>query len=336
MKSKVASFMTLIIGLSTASILQDVWGASATITEYNIPTKDSALRSIAVDSSGRVWFTEFNGKKIGRFDPTTGMFKEYRVHFAPWCVIYNVLDKLIYFTAGDYSNGHYGVLNPTNGAISEFPTSLPVASSVDCTITPDRYFWFNGWDSQTVSKSDNSGHIINYIPPYFGYTSGLTEDPEGNLWLTIVGAYEYNPTLLKLDTKLAQPGTSTGFETIPLPTNQETVRSPLAALGKIWFPMMNSSKIASYDPTAKVFETFSTPTPNATPGRLAVDRWGRLWFAENSVNQIGMLDLRTHTISEFPVPTPNSHPEQITVDNNQDVVWFTEASGNKIGKLILR
>ncbi len=258
------------------------------------------------------------------------------MNFAPWCISYNVLNGLVYFTEGDYSNGHYGVLNPTTGAISEFPTGIAVASSVECTITPNRYFWFNGWDSQTVSRSDNSGHIVSYMPPYFGYTSGLTEDPEGNLWLIIVGAYEYNPTLLKLDTKLAQPGTSTGFTVIPLPTNQETVRSPLAALGKIWFPMMSSSKIASYDPTTGVFETFPTPTPNAIPSGLAVDRWDRIWFAESQANKIGMLDLRTRTISEFPVPTPNSHPEHITVDNNQDVVWFIESSGNKIGKLILR
>lgn len=336
MKSKVVSFMTLIIGLLAVSISQGVLGASVKVTEYNIPTPNSKPLYIAVDSNSKVWFTEQDGKKIGKFDPTTTTFKEYSVNFAPWCISYNVLNGLVYFTEGDYSNGHYGVLNPTSGAISEFPTGTPVASTVECTITPSRNFWFNGWDSQTVSKADKSGHIVSYRPPYFGYTSGLTEDPEGNLWLTIVGAYEYNPTLLKLDTKLAQPGTSAGFTAIPLATNQETIRRPLAALGKIWFLMQMSSSIGSYDPTTGSFETFPTPTPSAAPDGLAVDRWGRIWFAERTANKIGMLNLRTRTISEFAVPTPNSSPGSIAVDINKDVVWFVENSGNKIGKLILR
>lgn len=305
------------------------------IEEYTIPTPNSKPLHIDVDANGIVWFTESTRMKIGRFNPKTKTFTEYPTSFDPFDLVCNVHNGLVYFTEGTYSNGHYGALVPRTGAVYEFPTGLPVASANECTLDPSGNFWFNGWDSQSVSKANKTG-LETYIPPSFGYMSGLTEDPEGNIWLTIVQAFEYNPRLLKLDTKLAQPGTSDGFTEIPLPTNQETIRFPLAVLGKIWFLMMAESKIACYDPATGMFEEYPTPTPDAGIQELALDRWGRIWFAEHLANQIGMLDLRTGIITEYPIPTPDSLPTGIAVDMNRDIVWFTESSGNKIGRLILR
>jgi streptogramin lyase/N-acetylneuraminic acid mutarotase len=307
-------------------------GIPFSMKEYSIPTPNSHPLRIDVDAEGRAWFTEHDGKKIGRFNPKAQTFTEYTTAFKPYDIVYNVRDGSVYFTEDEYSNGHYGILYPRTGTIQEFPTGLPVASAVDCTVDPSGNFWFNGWDSQSVSKISKT-EVETYVPPSFGYTSGLTEDPQGNIWLTIVQAYEYNPRLLKLDTKLAQHGTSNGFTEISLPTSQATIRRPLAALGKIWF--WNESKIACYDPDTGMFEEYPTTTPYAGIDDIAIDRWGRIWFTESGANQIGMLDLRTGTITEFPIPTPNSQPGGIAVDMNRDIIWFTESSGNKIGKLIL-
>jgi streptogramin lyase len=307
-------------------------GVPVVIEEYTIPTPNSHPMFIDVDTGGRIWFTEQDGKKIGRFNPKVQTFNEYSTTFKPYNIVYNVRDGSVCFVGGEYSDGHYGILFPGTGIINEFPTGLPVASASDCTVDPYGNFWFNGWDSRSVSKVSKTG-VETYIPPSFGYTSGLTEDPRGNIWLTIVQAYEYNPRLLKLDTKLAQAGTSNGFTEISLPISQATIRRPLAALGKIWF--WNESKIACYNPDTGMFDEYPTPTPNAGIGDLAADRWGRIWFTEGAANRIGMLDLRTGIITEFPVPTAGSLPTGIAVDMNRDIVWFTEMSGNKIGKLIL-
>jgi streptogramin lyase len=166
--------------------------------------------------------------------------------------------------------------------------------------------------------------------------SGLSEDANGNLWLTIVDGNEFNPRLLKLDVKAASPGGSSGFTEINLPYSQATIRRPIAAGGKVWVPLMDKSKILSFDPETNEFKEYATPTPNAGVGRLAVDRWDRLWFAETQANKIGMLDPRTNSIIEFSIPTPNSKTEMVAVDRESDIVYFTEGSGNKIGKLTLR
>ena len=325
----IAAINGSIYAIGSEHTFQGIW---VSIKEYSIPTPNSHPFFIDVDAGGRVWFTEHDGKNIGRFNPKIQTFTEYPTAFKPRDLVYNVHDGSVYFTEDDYSNGHYGILFPGTGTIQEFSTGLPVASAVDCTVDASGNFWFNGWDSRSVSEVSKTG-VETYVPPSFGYTSGLTEDPRGNIWLTIMQGNEYNPRLLKLDTKLAQTGTSNGFTEISLPFSQATIRRPLAALGKIWF--WNESKIACYTPDTGMFEEYPTPTPNAGINDLAADRWGRIWFTEGAANQIGMLDLRTGIITEFPVPTANGSPMGIAVDVNRDIIWFTESSGNKIGKLIL-
>ena len=47
------------------------------ITKYAQPTPDSWPRRLKIDAQGNVWFCEYEGGKIGRFDPKTETFKEF-------------------------------------------------------------------------------------------------------------------------------------------------------------------------------------------------------------------------------------------------------------------
>ena len=318
----------------TYAILKLHYTSAPTIVEFSIPTADSNPVDLVVDPYGNLWFTERNGNKIGQCSPS-GSIKEYAVSCdQPFGIAYDQYSNSVYFAGRNHDNNHgrYGILNIAKGTVNEFPTGL-TSEAVDGKFTPDRKFWFNGWSSRTLSRADNEGNITHYLLPSFGYTSGLSEDPEGNFWLTKVGSYESNPTLIKFDPQLAQPETSNGFTELPLPYSKGTIRCPIAALGKIWLPIMDQSKIISYDPDSGSIEEYNTPTPNAVPQGLAFDKWNRLWFAENAANKIGMLDLRTGVISEFSLPNPDSSPTKVAVDMSRDIIWFIESSGNKIGKL---
>lgn len=330
----IAVLFSLTLITTICLVSQPTFAFTANIVEFTIPTPASGVNDLALDHNGNVWFTEKNANKIGRVT-AFGSFLEFPVATVqPFFIAYDPHKYVVYFTGNNYGDSHYGWVTLQN-IKRDYPTGLPAASAVECTLTPDGKFWFNGWDSQTVSRANLYGHIDNFYLPSFGYASGLSEDAQGNLWLTQVGANEYNPKLIKLDTKLAQPGTSNGFTEIPLPYNQATVRRPLVALGKIWLPLMDQSKILSYDPETGAFAEYATPTPNAAPQRLALDRFHRLWFSETLANKIGMLDLRTGVITEFPIPTPNSQPGNLVVDVVRNVVFFIESAGNKIGKLTL-
>ncbi len=303
----------------------------AGIHETMIPTPNAQPLGITVDQQGRVWFAEFGGKKIGCLDPSDGSIREFPVSHPPRDQ--QVLpDGRVLFTADDAGAGYYGVLDPATNTLAEYPTGVSDASAVDCTLAPSGAFWFNCWVAKGVFRVDGNG-LSRFIPPTFGYMSGASEDEEGNLWFTVVNAYEQSPRLLKLDPRSAQPGSSVGFTEISLPYASVTLRAPLAANGKIWYTLQDLSKIGCYDPDTGVFSDYPTPTSNSAPHRLAADRWGRIWYTGHLTDTIGVLDPRTGAITEFKIPTSNCLPASIAVDLTADVVWFTERAGNKIGAL---
>lgn len=302
--------------------------AAAYFQEYPVPTPGSHPERVDVDANSLVWFTEREGFKIASLNSKTGAITEYATSGDPRDIAANVINGKIYFTEGPVGATKFGVLNPVTGAMTQVPVNYPSSSAEDCTVDPAGSFWFNGWDSQRIWRVTGVSKVV-FVAPIFWYTSGLTEDPEGNLWMTGVGSYEASPRLMKLD-----PGV--GWTEFPLPFSPATIRRPLYANGRIWFLVQDLSQIGSYDPDTGAWAFYPTPTPNAGPGDLAVDRWGRIWFSEVAANAIGVLNLRTGVITEFAVPTPGSEPLGIAVDLTRDIVWFTERAGNKIGRLILR
>ena len=331
---------------SAFSRVQEHPATTATIQEFAIPTAQSQPYFIDVDANGTVWFAEKGASKIGRFNPVSNTFTEFLLSKTtnPTEVICSVDRAIVYFLGGPSGNAHYGWIVPSTGAVYEFRTGLPSSSATTGALDPAGNFWFNGWDSQSLVERTRSGQVLTYALPYFGYSDGLTRDPQGNIWLTIVTGSEYNPTLLQFNPALGVPGTSNGFTVVPMPASQACIRRPSAALGRIWFPnegdcgpgVHTTAAIESYEPSTGQWAQYLPPTPDAAPGYPVADRWGRIWFAEGLANQIGMLDLQTGTITEFPVPTANSNPAGIAVDVGRDIVWFSEFQGNKIGKLTLR
>lgn len=318
--------------MSKSTLAEDAQAEDGVLTasfqEYPIPTQASTPWFMDVDANSLVWFAEKAGYKIGSLNPKTGAITEYATSGDPWDVAANVITGKVYFTEGPYDANKFGVINPKTGGMTERLVGYPSQSATDCTVDPAGNFWFNGWDSQGIWRVTGLSKV-RFTAPNFGYTSGLTEDPEGNLWMTIVQANEASPRLLKFD-----PGV--GWTEFALPFSPATIRRTLYANGRIWFLVEDQSKIGSYDPGTGAWTFYATPTPDAAPFDLAADRWGRIWFTEYYGNQIGVLNLRTGQITEFAIPTPDSRPTGIAVDNTRDIVWFTESVGNKIGRLILR
>ena len=82
-----------------AAINGVIWGIGAEYTfqgipvlieEYTIPTPNCHPMSLDVGAGGRIWFTEQDGKKIGRFNPKIQTFTEYSTTFKPRDIVYNL------------------------------------------------------------------------------------------------------------------------------------------------------------------------------------------------------------------------------------------------------
>src|SRR5207253_959918 len=104
-----------------ASITPGVSG----ITEYTVPTGASQPRGITAGPDGNVWFTEYNGNKIGKIT-TSGTITEYTVPSAtsnPHSITAGP-DGNLWFT--EYNTNKVAKVT-TSGAFTEY--TIPTATS---------------------------------------------------------------------------------------------------------------------------------------------------------------------------------------------------------------
>jgi virginiamycin B lyase len=103
------------------------------------------------------------------------------------------------------------------------------------------------------------------------------------------------------------------------------------------------NKIGRITPDGTISE-FPVPTANSYPGALVAGPDGALWFGERFGNKIARM-VAGGAITEYPVPTRtsiNAGPCTVTSSSPAEGgivvgpdgnLWFTEAAGNKIGRI---
>ncbi|MGH9680514.1 MAG: virginiamycin B lyase family protein, partial [Candidatus Acidiferrales bacterium] len=104
--------------------------------------KTAGPRRITVDSQGIVWFGEWWGNQIGRFDPKTETFKEYALP-DPDPTPYAIgVDHYGYVWYSSYDDDILGRLDPKTGSVVEFP--LPFSGNGMRELMPDSqgHMWF--------------------------------------------------------------------------------------------------------------------------------------------------------------------------------------------------
>ena len=104
--------------------------------------KSSGPRRITLDTQGVVWFTEWWGNQIGRFDPKTETFREYPLP-DPDPTPYAIgVDRYGYVWYNSYDDDILGRLNPKTGEVVEFP--FPYSGNELREIMPDAQgnMWF--------------------------------------------------------------------------------------------------------------------------------------------------------------------------------------------------
>jgi virginiamycin B lyase len=83
------------------------------ITEYSPPTDDSGHRLIAIDSKGKLWFTEYYAAKMGSFNPESEEFKEYNTTSAssassgPYAIGVDIYDNVWFSMTYAYKVGKF-------------------------------------------------------------------------------------------------------------------------------------------------------------------------------------------------------------------------------------
>ena len=132
------------------------WRRAPTITEYPIPPTPGSPAGIAAGSDGALWFTEYEGDKIGRIT-TGGAISEYPIPTAP-SAPYGIAagpDGALWFT--EQVAGRIGRIT-TSGAISEYPIPTAASMPVGIAAGPDGALWF------TETLGNKIGRITTPTP----------------------------------------------------------------------------------------------------------------------------------------------------------------------------
>jgi sugar lactone lactonase YvrE len=152
---------------------------SGKVTEYPIPTANSAPKGITAGPDGNLWFTEYYANQIGRITPS-GKVTEYLIPTAksmPLAISAGA-DGNVWFT--ETMGGKIGRITPS-GTITEFPLTNGGAYPYGITAAPDGNMWFTEGLGIRIARITPSGAITEY-PLTTKAPFALTLGPDGNLW----------------------------------------------------------------------------------------------------------------------------------------------------------
>ncbi len=166
------------------------------LTEWTVPTSDAgASPGGLVVSDGIVWFTDSDGNRIGRLDPSTGTFTMYPVPTANGFPLGITIgpDANIWFV--ERPAGKVARMTPT-GTFTEWAL-VPGAGPNRIVVGPDGALWFTELRSNRLGRITTSGQLTEYpvtgAPSDAGGPVGITLGPDGALYAALfkIGGPDY-------------------------------------------------------------------------------------------------------------------------------------------------
>jgi streptogramin lyase len=296
------------------------------VHEYShMHTTNSSPQGIAKDAAGNLWFTEFNGNKIGRITPS-GVVTEFGglTGTSPASIAAGP-DGNMWFT--EFIGKKIGRISPT-GVVQEFTTGINQADGYVQGIAkgPDGKMWFTEPNGNRVGKISTTGVVTEYTigitPGSFPYN--IVAGPDGNMWFT-----EYAGARIG---KITPTGAVTEYHTGITP-NSHPWGIAKGPDGNLWFTEATGNRIGRIT-TDGVVHQFSNGSPDSDKGL----RWivagpdGNMWFTELEAQRVARITT-AGVITQFSAGiTGQANPIGITAGPSRNM-WFTEGLGNRIARI---
>jgi streptogramin lyase len=218
-----------------------------------------------------------------------------------------------------------GMINPTTGAITQFPVSTPAWK---ITAGPNGEIWFTNEFGDQIGVFNPTTDVNTEItvPLPGSAPDGITAGPDGNLWFT-------EPIANAIGMMNATTHAITEF---PVPTANSGLNDITAGPdGNIWFTEERANQIGMINPTTGAITEFPIPPGNSWPASITSGPDGTLIFTASNanMNQIGLFNLTTGAITEFPISTNWPSPPVLTVGPDGNIWFGGDLNGGYVGKL---
>lgn len=287
-----------------------------TLTEYPLPVDTSAPNNITLGPDGAVWFTEFQGNKVGRIT-TAGAITEFDIptpNSAPRGIVAGP-DGALWFV--EYGGNKIGRIT-TAGTITEFPLGS-AGGPISIAVGSDNALWFTELNNPgKIGRITLGGTISEYpvLTPN-NVPRGIASGSDNALWF------------MELGDKVGRVTTGGTVTEYALPANSQPLELVAGFDGAIWFSEGFANKIGRITPSGTITH-YPVPTPNAGPYGLTTGLDGAIWFTEPGGKKIGRMLADGSVPFEFNL---TAAPQFIT-RGADGALWFTEISPARIGRLM--
>jgi streptogramin lyase len=133
---------------------------AAKYTFEELPNANSQPYDITCGPDGQIWFTEYNGDRIGRFSTATGAFAEFAIPTGaakPTAIVLGN-DGGLWFT--ESASGKIGRIDVTSATITEYASGA--TTPFDDVVGSDGNVWFTAEGSDQVGKITSGGVVTLY------------------------------------------------------------------------------------------------------------------------------------------------------------------------------
>ena len=291
-------------------------GGSGTITEFNIPTPNAGAYDIVRGADGNLWFTEEMGNKIGRIT-VDGVITEYSIPTAnarPRGL--TASGARIYFT--EFAANQIGYLDTANpSAITE---AACLAGPTGMATDFGGVVWYTAVGANEVVKLASNGTAAGHWSTPNGVNGAIALVLTYSLWL---GTNAQG----RMDT--VDPSTN-GMSALTFP--DDALGQPVTDMLIDWnddFWVLDGPALRRFDGL-----TFSASGSmrSVVQGPVATASVKNLYITAPSINAI-LVKSTGASLTIYPIPTAGGSPHDI-IDGADKNLWFTERTGNKIGRLV--
>jgi virginiamycin B lyase len=243
-----------------------------TITEYGTPT--SAPSEVSVDGAGRVYFTEMDAAKIGRFDPVSQTLDEFRVPAAgsgPDGIVVGP-DGTVVFT--ETTANKIGCFYPARSAFHEYPTGNALAPHTPV-LAGNGEVYFTAPGSDAIGRLDfASGAVATFaVPTPNSAPCGIRLGPDHALYFTEPGVNKIGR--FDLESHLIKEFATPAAESAP--------RGLWIWNDYVYFTEFGAGMLGRFDIRSHTFREWPSPGGRASgPDAIAIDRNGQVWYAESA------------------------------------------------------
>ncbi len=302
--------LLLILGLLASSLFilavaQPPSASAEAISNVDL-TFGAGPEQIVAGPDGNLWFTEYDGNRVGRLVPGGGV-TEFSAGITAGSGPFGITagpDGNLWFT--EQIGNRIGRITPA-GVVTEFSAGISANAGLHSIVAGgDGNLWFTEQNGDRIGRITPSGVVTEFAA---GITAaavptGIAAGPDGHLWFT-----EYNGNRIG---RITTEGVVTEFSSGMSPG--ATPNSITAAAdGSMWFTEIGVSRIGQITMNGLIFENDNGQKPHS----ITAGPDGNTWFTEVTTDDIGRI-------------TPTGAIQKFANDDGSDARGIATGSDGRI------